>query len=227
MQCFNSAVNVDPTFGSAFASLSYAHVVNFIRGFTESPAAELGAAYENASKAMQLDKDDALAHWSLGAVYAFRRNYSAWLEEQSVAISLNPSFAPAYAQYGLGLVATGRDDEAWTYFDQADRVSPKDPLAWMTSFGRAIGHYNLGHFAEAAAWAQKTIVSSNSLIWAHTYLAAALAKSGETDAATDALADLFRIKRDFSFAFLENTAPIDATRRAMLADGLRRAGLKQ
>ena len=168
-----------------------------------------------------------MPHWAMGMVNLFGRDFAAAIEEQSTAIEINPNYAPAYGQLATYLAVTGRCDEAFPVLDQADRLSPKDPMGWMTALGRAYAYLFLGQFDEAAASARRAIRSSNSLIWAHTILVAALTKADRQAEAAQALAELLRVKPDFSLNFVEDTSPNDDARRALMIEALRDAGVPE
>jgi TolB-like protein/class 3 adenylate cyclase len=154
IELFKSSIELDPSFSSALAALSYAHSRNFIRGYTDMRRAELQSAYDAAVQAVSLDKENAIAHWALGIVYSYKREHQSTLEQMSIAMKLNPSFAQVFAEYGQELTFCGRSGEAFPYFDQAERISPNDPFAWQVWFGRGWAHFFLGQFEEAAACAR-------------------------------------------------------------------------
>jgi adenylate cyclase len=224
---FKSSIELDPAFSSAFATLSYAHITNYIRGYTESRQTELQAAYDAAMQAIALDKDDALSHWAVGIVCLFKREHTLALEKLSAAMELNPSYAPAFSQYGLELTFCGRANEAAPYFDLAERISPKDHFRWFAWFGRAWAHFFLGQFDEAAACARKTLEATPSFVWGYVILVAALSSSNQPKEATLALQDLLKVMNGFSIRFVDETGPFDGPRRATLIDALRKAGVPE
>jgi len=223
----NSSIDLDPAFSSAFAALSYAHSRNFILGYTADREAELQTAYNIAVKAISLDKADALAHWALGVVYIHKRDHPSALDKFSAVMNLNPSFSQAVAQFGLVLTFCGRSNEAFPYFDRAERISPKDPFGFQAWFGRGWANFFLENFDEAAACARKTIHGSSNFVWAYVILVAALSSANQPKTAAQALDELFKVKRDFSISFVEATAPMDDSRRATLIAALRKAGVPE
>lgn len=142
-----------------------------------------------------------------------------------IAMDLNPSFAPPFAQYGLALTFCGRGSEALPYFDKAERISPKDPFSWLAWFGRGWAYHFLGKFEEAASSAKRAIQGSVTHVWGYVILAAALSSCGKSEELRYALDDLFGAKKDFSLTFVEQTAPMDKERRTILIDALRKAGV--
>ena len=227
IRLFNRSIELDPNFSPALAFLSYAHITNYTRGYIEPRSAELTAAHNAAMRAIAVGNDDGLSHWALGVVAIFKRDHALALSELSMAMDLNPSFAPPFAQYGLALTFCGRGNEALPYFDKAERISPKDPFSWLAWFGRGWAYLFLGKFEAAASSAKRAIQGSVTHVWGYVILVAALSNSGKSEELRYALDDLFGTKKDFSLTFVEQTAPMDGERRSILIDTLRKAGVPE
>jgi hypothetical protein len=56
---------------------------------------------------------------------------------------------------------------------------------------------------------------------------AALSSSNRPSEAAQALQNLFKVKKDFSIAFVDKTAPINDSGRATLIEALRKAGVPE
>jgi hypothetical protein len=54
-----------------------------------------------------------------------------------------------------------------------------------------------------------------------------LSSSGKKEGLSNALVDLFDVKKDFSLTFVEQTAPMDKARRVALINALREAGVPE
>ena len=147
--------------------------------------------------------------------------------ELSRALELNPSFAQAHSQYGLVLCFCGRANEAFPHFDQAERISPKDPFGWLAWFGRGWAHFFLGRFEEAAIAAKKAIVEEPSHAWSYVIALAAYASGNQHQSANEVLQELLKVKKDFSITFAKQTAPFDSTRMAMITEALLKAGVPE
>jgi tetratricopeptide (TPR) repeat protein len=73
------------------------------------------------------------------------------------AIRSNPNYAPAYNARGLFRVWDGGSDTAIADFEQAMRLSPRDPFNFNAMSGIGLAHYNAGRHPEAALWTDKAI----------------------------------------------------------------------
>ncbi len=141
---FEETVKLDPNYAPAYSGLSDAYLwAGYNEGvFTGSEARP--RAKGAAEKAIELDDNSAEAHTSLA-------NFKLWYEydwagaeaEFRRAFALNPNYAFAHDQFGLGLALQGRFDEAAAEGKRAlelDPLSPQIPLD--TSVGLAFqGHY--------------------------------------------------------------------------------------
>ena len=141
---FEEVVKLDPGYAPAFSGLSDAYAwAGYNEGvFTASEARP--RAKGAAEKAIELDDASAEAHTSLA-------NFKLWYEydwagaeaEFRRAFALNPSYAYAHDQFGVGLAFQGRFDEATAEGKRAaelDPLSPQIPLD--ASFGLALqGQY--------------------------------------------------------------------------------------
>ncbi len=225
IQLFKRAGEMDANFAAPFASLSYAHASNFIRGFSTDPAEELNNAHSTAQKALLLDPSDALAHWSVGTVCIFRRDHAAAVESLFNSIELNPSFAMAHAQLGCALCMSARYDECFEQFDQADRLGSKDPMIWLSVMGRAFAHFFSKDYETAATWAKKAASIPSAPLWTRAAYCAALCKSGRQAGAAAIRDEILGIKPDFSLAFVRRTAPFAEAQTNQFIAALKEAGL--
>ena len=132
IQLFEETVKVDPKYAPAYSGLSDAYLwAGYNEGVwtaTEARPKAKGAA----EKAIELDDESAEGHTSLA-------NFKIWYEydwtgaeaEFRRAFALNPSYALAHDQFGLGLAFQGRFDESIAEGKRAaelDPLSPQVPL---------------------------------------------------------------------------------------------------
>ena len=124
---FEEATRLDPNFAPAFSGLSDAYAW---AGFNEgvmTASESRPKAKAAAEKAIALDPDSAEGHTSLA-------NYKLWYEydwagseaEFRRAIALNPNYAYAHDQLGVGLAFIGRFDDS---IAESRRAAALDPLS--------------------------------------------------------------------------------------------------
>ena len=73
------------------------------------------------------------------------------------AIDINPNFSFAYVWLGTLLAYAGKLDEANEAFDQAYRISPKDPFNAMLTGLRGIGYFTAARDAEALEFVNESL----------------------------------------------------------------------
>src|SRR5579863_5439524 len=144
---FEQAVKLDDNFAPAYSGLSDAYLwAAFNEGVITAAEANPKARVA-AEKAIQLDDDSAEAHTSL-AVYKIWYQFD-WVgaeREFRRAFALNPNYAFAHDQFGLGLAFDGRYEEAEAEGKRAAQLDPLDPqipidnlmaLAWQGKYQAA------------------------------------------------------------------------------------------
>jgi eukaryotic-like serine/threonine-protein kinase len=136
---FNEAVRLSPNFVPALSGLSDAYLwAGFNEGVITAAEAK-PKAKEAAEEAIRLDKESAEAHTSLATFKLFyERDWAGSEKEFRRAIGLNPNYAFAHDQFGLGLAFQGRFGEAVAEGLKAaslDPLSPQIPLDRGTAYG--------------------------------------------------------------------------------------------
>jgi TolB-like protein/Tfp pilus assembly protein PilF len=124
---FEEAVALNPTFAPAFSGLSDAYLwAGYNEGFLTASEAR-PKAKTAAEKAIQLDDNSAEAHTSLAVFKLFYEyDWAGCEREFRRAFALNPNYAFAHDQFGLGLAFQGRLDEA---IAEGKRAAELDPLS--------------------------------------------------------------------------------------------------
>ncbi|MCW5752863.1 MAG: tetratricopeptide repeat protein, partial [Alphaproteobacteria bacterium] len=195
------AIALDPEFACAHARLSYAIVLSMVYFDAAPDDARLLEALAAARRAIELDDQDATGYFALGRVQLARRAYGDAIEALQQALELNPSLAVTHCGLGDSYAYEGRLDEALVHFENAIRLSPHDPFRWAFFSYRALAHLFRAEYGEAAAWSRRAVQVPNAQYWARAHLLAALGHLGDRRQAEMALADLLRVKPQFSVAF--------------------------
>jgi len=125
---FEEAIGLDSTFAPAFSGLSDAYLwAGYNEGFLTASEAR-PKAKEAAEKAVRLDGNSAEAHTSL-AVFKLFYEYD-WAGSEAEfrrAIALDPNYAYAPDQFGLGLAFQGRFEESIAQSRHAAELDPLNP----------------------------------------------------------------------------------------------------
>lgn len=126
-ECFQQAIEIDPTCAPAYAGLAQCYV--FLGYWTYAPYQDVyPKAKAAALRAVELDDSLASAHCALGAVRWFNDwDLAACEREDQRALELNPNDAIAHMWYGVYL-AVIRDDYEGA-LAESKRAQERDPLA--------------------------------------------------------------------------------------------------
>ena len=152
--CYQQAIALDPEYALAYAGVANYH--NWLGVFSVMPFAECSAAaYEAASRAVEIDPNLAEGHTALGQAILCRDYAWASAEHHMVrAIELDPNYAPARTWYALQLAMEGRFSEA---LREAHTGRDLDPLAVISRFTVVWCLYHSRRYDEAYRFASATL----------------------------------------------------------------------
>jgi tetratricopeptide (TPR) repeat protein len=183
-----------------------------------------------ADRVKELGTDNAGTLSGIGfALFHNRVDFEAGIEMVDRAIRSNPNWAQAYNARGWLRAWDGGSDAAIADFEQAMRLSPRDPLSFTLMFGIAFGHFNAGRHAEAANWADRSIRSFPYFIGGLTTAIACYAEAGRLEDAQKAKADLLRLSPEWRIPPLGSwSVPIRSLKlNKKLREALLKAGLPE
>jgi len=149
-QLFEQSLARDPHFSRALGGLSFTHFQNAFLRFADDPEAEVEAARALAHQAVEADRLDPFAYFSVGR--------SLWLEgrlEDSIgwfdrATGLSPNFAQGVYNRGLVSTMAGKAEQADADLALALELSPLDPMAYAMVSSRALTVLQIGDLEKAA-----------------------------------------------------------------------------
>jgi len=226
-ELLRQSIAVDPTFAGAHSRLAYAIVLSMIYFDAAPEPSRMYEALAAARKAIELDDQDANAHFVLGRVHLARCEYDQAIDALEHAVELNPCLAVSYCGLGDSLAYEGRLDEAIEQFETAIRLSPHDPFRWAFYSYRALAHLFRGEHEDAVAWARRSVAIPNAQYWARAHLVAALGHLTDARRAREARDELLQVKPEFSIEFArEHLFYLKRDdQMEMYLDGLRKAGV--
>jgi len=228
-ELFRRSIELDPGFGPAHAWRAYAIILRAVYFEVDLTPEMLREANDAVTQALEIDDQDAVAHFAAGRVLLACCEYDSALRELETAIDLNPCLAQAYCGLGDSLAYEGRMSEAIGQFEKAIKLSPHDPFRWAFYSYRALAHLFLKDFDSAEYWANTAIRVPNSHYWANAHLVVALSYQKREDATHDALAQLLERKPDFTCERATNRLFYikNPDQLTLYINGLRNAGLPE
>ena len=223
---FRQAATKSSGFAPAHSGLTHALYFAFMHGYCDDRAALLAEALAAGRKAIATDERDADAHFALGRILYLKHDLDASIAECQTAVSQNPNFAQAHL--GLGTAHTWAGDwaEAIEDCDRAIRLSPHDPLLWIMLVAKAFALLGSGLIEDAETVARRAARLPTAEFTAHVALTAVLGHRGNESEAHAAMADLRRLRPDFSVDDIRHGLPFrNPADFDRVVAGLRKAGL--
>ena len=230
LRLFNSAIELDPDFASAYGRAAFCYVIAKINGWFSGTANEIAEVTRLAQRAVELGKDDASALAASGVALAHVvRDLEVGAALIDRALVLNSNLAEAWNFGGWVKTFLGEPEAAIERFARAMRLSPLDPRVTSMRSGTAFAHFLLGRYDEAASWAAMTLQDNPDYQPGLRIAAASNAMAGRPEQAHKAMARLRQLNPALRVSTLNDVR--GPYRRAedvsRYEEGLRRAGLPE
>ncbi|MDA1098505.1 MAG: adenylate/guanylate cyclase domain-containing protein [Proteobacteria bacterium] len=226
IRLFSEAVALDPEFARAHAHLAYALLSLVTLGYAEDRAAAMASSRAAAERVVSLDPNEPLAHFTLGELHLFAGEIEMAIGKMQTAIAINPNSAQGY--FGLGFAyhyGAGEAEQSLPHYDAALRLSPNDPMRWMTLMLKGSALRLLGRYAEAISHCRQACQFPDKGFLPYMHLTTALAEAGHISEAKAAVQMAMQLQPAFSIGFIrERFTGIHPTVLQSLLEGLRKAG---
>ena len=230
LRLFNSAIELDPDFASAYARAAHCYVGAKINGWSSDTANDIAEVTRLAQRAVELGKDDAIALTASGWALAYAvRDLEVGAALIDRALVLNSNLAEAWNFGGWMKNFLGEPETAIERFARAMRLSPLDPWAIGVRNGTAFSHFLLGRYDEAASWAAMSLQDNPDFQPGLRIAAASNAMAGRPEQAHKAVARLRQLNPALRISNLKEVlGPYrHAEDLSRLEEGLRQAGLPE
>jgi adenylate cyclase len=223
VQCFKHALDFDPDYAQAHASLAWTHQFDYQNRWSADPENALLRAAESADMAIRKDPKEPFARAVAALVAVWTRDLDRAALEAGLALSLNSNLALGYSILGAVHLYSGRPLEAIPIIERAIRL---DPMYDQYLHFLGIAHLLAGHYETAVAVLKQRIVRVPRTDFSRAILASALGYLGEPDEARRVWGELREINPKYSFT--EHFARQPFKRQAevdRIAEGLAKAGV--
>jgi TolB-like protein/class 3 adenylate cyclase len=230
LHLFNSAIELDPDFASAYGRAASCYVIAKTNGWFSGTPNEIAEVARLAQRAVELGKDDAIALAASGWALAFIvRDLEVGAALIDRALVLNSNLAEAWFCGGWMKNWLGEPEAAIERFARAMRLSPLDPRVTAARAGTAHAHFFLGRYDEAASWAAMALQDNPDYQPGLRIAAASNAMAGRPEQARRAVARLRQLNPALRVSTLKDV--VGPFRRAedlsRYEEGLRQAGLPE
>ncbi len=220
----NKALEIEPDYAAAHAPLALCYHSRFSRaGLNET---DRNSAIHHAHAAIASGPDDAAALGIAGFVIALDAHDRATaLKVFDQALALSSSNYFALCSSALALSWMGTTEVAVDRATRALRLSPFDPLNYLSYNALAISYLHMGQFADAHEVATRSVQLNPRFSVSRAFLAAALSRLGRIEEATAETRRLLDIDSTFSIRRFSVTVDIEPAVFMPLAEAWRQAGL--
>jgi DNA-binding winged helix-turn-helix (wHTH) protein/TolB-like protein len=218
---FRQAIAIDPAFARAYGGLALSFAADFRNQWTSDGAAALQRAHAVARTALEIDPEIPEVYWVLAYVSAQQRQHENAVELLRKAVSLDHSFADAYALMGGIKTYMGRPDETLPLVRTAMRLNPDAGYLYFLLLGRA--YYFLDDWEQSLINLDEALERNPSNLEAHIYLAATLAAAGSMEEAAWQREEILTLRPDFDAETWLQTYPMSDQDRLLTM--LRELGL--
>ena len=188
IESFEDAIKIDASYALAYTGIADAYFR--LSNIHASPLEVLPKAKEAALKAVEIDKDLAEAHSSLGLIRVYYdHDWAAAEREFNRALELNPDLTLGHQRYGTYLKLMGRFDESMAHYKQALEL---DPFSLQININIATIHYLKDDPETAIAHLKKTLELEPNYMPTHFVLGNAYIQQGDWDAAISEFELIYR-----------------------------------
>jgi len=218
---FAEALRLDPDSPEALIQSTFALAWAIWAG--RQPKGRILEMKKLAQRAILADCDDGRGYLLAGMAEMWLRNHEPARTLFKQALTLNPSLALAHAELGSSYNLANEPLAAIPHLKTALRLSPNDMHIFYPLGELAMAYSMLERWSEAIDNAEQALFRRPAYWYAQIIRINALARSGATEAATQAYDDLLTMKPDFSVAYLHWLPFIDHTWIDHFVEGLRTA----
>ena len=135
---YEKAIELDPDYARAYASLAWTYVDRAFRALGGSEEQPLERALEIGASGVSVNPASHSNHLALGQVCLSKGLHDEALEALETAIALNPNDADGYAFLAQALSFAGRPEEAIELVEKARRLNPAAPRWYSWNLGMAL-----------------------------------------------------------------------------------------
>jgi adenylate cyclase len=221
---FMRALELDPGYSQAYASLSLAYNLDYQNRWSDDPDNSLQLAKHNAQQAIEKDPKEPLARQVACWAAMFDKDLGRAKSEVDIALSLNPNSSGAYASLGSIHTYSGRPLEAIPALERATRLDPAFRPGHLHFLGMA--YLLAGKYETAVAVLRERILLVPGTDFSRVLMASALGHLGDVEEARRTWQELKDINPKYSFSEHFARQPFKKEENVQrIAEGLAKAGL--
>ena len=178
-QLLQRAIDLDPDFARAYASMSYSYAIGYVRQWPADTDHPLQKALQLANQALELDRDLPESYWAVAFVYFYQANPAEGTELLKQALKLNPNYADAYALLAANSLLQGEPERTLDHMAKAYLLNPNGGYLYDMQLGRA--YYFMNKYDLALEYFTSALERNPTFIDTQLYIAATYIRLGRYD----------------------------------------------
>ena len=223
------ALAIDPSYAPAAAMVGWCRTHQRVHGWGALSDRDIGEACRLARQVLEAERDDAETIWQAGRTLFYLGGETAMaVAAFDRALALNPNAAHAWVYRANIHALSNQPEAAIEATERARRLSPFDPLAFVSAGNVAIAHLAARRFEQAIEWADRALHGQPRTVPAMRVKIAANAHLGRLNEARAELSRMLAIDPKLTIAGFRHFAHYLAPELLELyITGLRLAGLPE
>ncbi len=222
---FEKAIQLDPAYSDAFGGLSMTYQRDIMLEVAQDRPLWEEEAIRNAKRAVELDFESSLAHYTLSGAYIWANKHDLSIPEIRLAAELNPSNVPAQLALGNRLDIVGNAAEGIPLLEKSLDLHPRDPHSHIYFAQLARAYINAREYEKARACLRESIARNPDYPHSYHILAICLGHLGEHEEANKAAQKCNLLHPGFIEKRAKWNIYTDPEANEHLTEGLRKAGV--
>lgn len=158
LRLFYRAIELDPEFAAAYGMATWCYVFSHVNGWTGDYVREIPEIERLARTAAHVGRNDATALAYAGIALArIVGDLNGGIALIDRALSLNSNLAAAWTFSGWARAFAGDTDTAIAHLEWAMKLSPLDPLVFLTQMCMSLALFVAQRYEEGASWAVRAL----------------------------------------------------------------------
>ena len=221
---FASALDLDPNYAAAHAGIGFAHINDYVNGWSDDPERSLETGIAAAERAIEMDEQEMMGHFALATGLLFRREHDKALEKARHCLAMSPSSAEGHMVMTNILTYIGKGAEAIAVVEAYRRLDPHHPDLALYFLADAL--VTVGELDAAVATLKQRLERNPNSETSYALLASCYGHLGRLDEARAAWAQVLRLAPHYSIERRRRVLPFkDPAVFERRVDGLRKAGI--
>jgi adenylate cyclase len=202
----NRAMEEDANFAMPVAWAARCHSLSIGQGWSTTPREDAAKGVELAGRAIELDRDNALALATYGHLKSFLfHDYDSAMIYFDRALVACPNYSLAWILSSGTLSYVGRGAEAIQRAEQGLRLSPSDQSLFYYYMFLNMAHYSTAAYEEAVRWGRMSANENPTYTANHRIMTAGLVALGRIEEAREVAASLMKLEPGFRLSVYEKT----------------------